>query len=80
MCLKGYLGTFRKSHKVSAVKFDPFGVKLRVESDLGLYGPPVSNRVNKTETWSVSYGEVYCSVQNLTKIGVVHLTLRKVDS
>ena len=40
MCLNGYLGTFRKSHKGSTVKFDPFGVKLRVETDLGLYAPP----------------------------------------
>ena len=39
MRLKGYLGRFRKSHKVSAVEFEPFGVKLHVKSDLGLYGP-----------------------------------------
>ena len=40
MCLKGYLGTFRKSHKVSAVEIDPIGVKLGNQTDLGLFGPP----------------------------------------
>ena len=33
--LKGSLDIFRKIHKVTALNFDSFGVKLRVESDLG---------------------------------------------
>ena len=43
--LNGYLDTFRKSQKVWTLNFDLFGVKQRVGSGLGLYGPPVSNRV-----------------------------------
>ena len=43
--LKGSLDIFRKSHVVSAVNFDPIGVKLRFESDPGHYDPPVRYRV-----------------------------------
>ena len=39
MHLKGSLDIFRKSHKVSATKFDSFPVKLRIESNIGYYGP-----------------------------------------
>ena len=35
MRLKGSLDIFRKSHEVSALNFDPFGVKLRVECNPG---------------------------------------------
>ena len=43
MRLNGYLVTFRKSHKVSAVEFDPFVVKLRIEYHLDPH--PVRDRV-----------------------------------
>ena len=37
MRLKGSLDIFRKSHEVLALNFDPFGVHLHVETNLGLH-------------------------------------------
>ena len=39
MRLKGSLDIFRKSHEVLALNFDPFGVHLHVETNLGHYNP-----------------------------------------
>ena len=46
MRLNGYLGTFRKSHKVSVVKFDPEGSNYALNVTWVFMLPPVSNRVN----------------------------------
>ena len=34
MCLKWSLGKFRKSHEISMLNFDHFGVKLHVEQNI----------------------------------------------
>ena len=51
MCLTWYLDTFRKSHEVSAFKFDPFWVKTSRELNPGYYSPPWVIGLKKKETF-----------------------------